>query len=106
MPFLTTSITSYIISLSKPASSPDRRALTRRTPEGTPMLDKLAAIEARYEELNRLMADPEVATNPDLEGEATGELVAERRLPGRDRSLGLRRRLTRDCRLGDWSAQR
>jgi peptide chain release factor 1 len=30
------------------------------------MLDKLAALEARYEELNRLMADPEVATNPDL----------------------------------------
>jgi peptide chain release factor 1 len=30
------------------------------------MLDKLAAVEARYEELNRLMADPEVATNPDL----------------------------------------
>jgi peptide chain release factor 1 len=30
------------------------------------MLEKLAAVEARYEELNRLMADPEVATNPDL----------------------------------------
>jgi peptide chain release factor 1 len=30
------------------------------------MLDKLAALEARYEELNRLMADPQVATNPDL----------------------------------------
>ena len=30
------------------------------------MLDKLAAVEARYEQLNRLMADPEVATNPDL----------------------------------------
>jgi peptide chain release factor 1 len=30
------------------------------------MLDKLAAVEARYEELNRLMADPQVATNPDL----------------------------------------
>ncbi|MFQ6016436.1 MAG: PCRF domain-containing protein, partial [Anaerolineae bacterium] len=27
------------------------------------MLDKLALIEARYEELNRLMADPEVATD-------------------------------------------
>jgi peptide chain release factor 1 len=30
------------------------------------MFEKLAAVEARYEELNRLMADPEVATNPDL----------------------------------------
>ena len=30
------------------------------------MFDKLAAVEARYEELNRLMADPQVATNPDL----------------------------------------
>ncbi len=30
------------------------------------MLDKLAAVEARYEELNRLMADLEVITNPDL----------------------------------------
>jgi peptide chain release factor 1 len=30
------------------------------------MLDKLAAVEARYEELNRLMADPQVATDPDL----------------------------------------
>jgi peptide chain release factor 1 len=30
------------------------------------MLDKLAAVEARYEELNHLMADPQVATNPDL----------------------------------------
>lgn len=30
------------------------------------MLDKLAAVEARYEELNRLMADLQVATNPDL----------------------------------------
>jgi peptide chain release factor 1 len=30
------------------------------------MLEKLAAIEARYEELNRLMADPQVATDPDL----------------------------------------
>jgi peptide chain release factor 1 len=30
------------------------------------MFEKLAAVEARYEELNRSMADPEVATNPDL----------------------------------------
>jgi peptide chain release factor 1 len=30
------------------------------------MLEKLAAVEARYEELNHLMADPQVATNPDL----------------------------------------
>lgn len=30
------------------------------------MFDKLAAVEARYEELNQLMADPKVATNPDL----------------------------------------
>ncbi|MFQ5814112.1 MAG: peptide chain release factor 1, partial [Anaerolineae bacterium] len=30
------------------------------------MLEKLELIEERYEELNRLMADPEVATNPDL----------------------------------------
>jgi len=30
------------------------------------MLEKLNLIEERYEELNRLMADPEVATNPDL----------------------------------------
>ena len=30
------------------------------------MLEKLDLIEERYEELNRLMADPEVATNPDL----------------------------------------
>jgi peptide chain release factor 1 len=30
------------------------------------MLEKLAAVEARYEELNRLMADPQVATDPDL----------------------------------------
>jgi peptide chain release factor 1 len=30
------------------------------------MLEKLADVEARYEELNRLMADPQVATNPDL----------------------------------------
>ena len=30
------------------------------------MFEKLAAVEARYEELNQLMADPEVATNPDL----------------------------------------
>jgi peptide chain release factor 1 len=30
------------------------------------MLDKLAAVEARYEELNRLMSDPQVATDPDL----------------------------------------
>ena len=30
------------------------------------MLEKLAAVEARYEELNRLMADPQVVTNPDL----------------------------------------
>jgi peptide chain release factor 1 len=29
------------------------------------MLDKLALIEQRYEELNRLMADPAVATDPD-----------------------------------------
>jgi peptide chain release factor 1 len=29
------------------------------------MLEKLAGIEARYEELNRLLADPEVATDPD-----------------------------------------
>jgi len=30
------------------------------------MLEKLAAVEARYEELNHLLADPQVATNPDL----------------------------------------
>jgi peptide chain release factor 1 len=30
------------------------------------MLEKLTLIEERYEELNRLMADPEVATDPDL----------------------------------------
>jgi peptide chain release factor 1 len=30
------------------------------------MLEKLNYIEERYEELNRLMADPDVATNPDL----------------------------------------
>ncbi len=30
------------------------------------MLEKLAAVEARYEELNRLMADPQVATDPEL----------------------------------------
>jgi len=30
------------------------------------MLEKLAAVEARYEELNHLMANPQVATNPDL----------------------------------------
>ncbi len=30
------------------------------------MLDKLEAVEARYEELNRLMADLSVVTNPDL----------------------------------------
>jgi len=30
------------------------------------MLDKLAAVEARYEELNHLMADLQVVTNPDL----------------------------------------
>ncbi len=30
------------------------------------MLDKLAAVEARYEELNSLMADLQVVTNPDL----------------------------------------
>jgi peptide chain release factor 1 len=30
------------------------------------MWEKLAAVEARYEELNRLMADLEVVTNPDL----------------------------------------
>ena len=30
------------------------------------MLEKLAAVEARYEELNRLMSDPQVATDPDL----------------------------------------
>jgi peptide chain release factor 1 len=29
------------------------------------MLDKVALVEQRYEELNRLMADPEVATDPD-----------------------------------------
>ncbi len=29
------------------------------------MLDKLALVEQRYEELNRLMADPAVATDPD-----------------------------------------
>jgi peptide chain release factor 1 len=41
------------------------------------MLEKLAAVEARYEELNRLMADPQVATNPDLlreYGQETAEL--------------------------------
>jgi len=30
------------------------------------MLEKLAAVEARYEELNQLLADPQVVTNPDL----------------------------------------
>jgi peptide chain release factor 1 len=30
------------------------------------MLDKLAVIDARYEELNRLLADPTVSTNPGL----------------------------------------
>jgi peptide chain release factor 1 len=30
------------------------------------MLEKLAAVEARYEELNKLMADPQIATNPGL----------------------------------------
>jgi len=30
------------------------------------MLEKLELVVQRYEELNRLMADPEVATNPDL----------------------------------------
>jgi len=30
------------------------------------MIEKLELIEERYEELNRLMADPEVATDPDL----------------------------------------
>jgi peptide chain release factor 1 len=30
------------------------------------MLEKLELIEERYEELNRMMADPEVATDPDL----------------------------------------
>lgn len=29
------------------------------------MLEKLASIEARYEELNRLLADPEVSTDPE-----------------------------------------
>jgi peptide chain release factor 1 len=41
------------------------------------MLEKLAAVEARYEELNRLMGDPQVATNPDLlreYGQETAEL--------------------------------
>jgi peptide chain release factor 1 len=41
------------------------------------MLEKLAAVEARYEELNHLMADPQVATNPDLlreYGQETAEL--------------------------------
>jgi peptide chain release factor 1 len=41
------------------------------------MLDKLAAVEARYEELNRLMADLKVATNPNLlrqYGQETAEL--------------------------------
>jgi peptide chain release factor 1 len=41
------------------------------------MLEKLAAVEARYEELNNLMADPQVATNPDLlreYGQETAEL--------------------------------
>jgi peptide chain release factor 1 len=35
-------------------------------PKKRNMLEKLNYIEERYEELNRLMADPEVATNPDL----------------------------------------
>ncbi|MDQ4076200.1 MAG: peptide chain release factor 1 [Chloroflexota bacterium] len=30
------------------------------------MIDKVAGVAARYEELNRLMADPEVATDPEL----------------------------------------
>jgi peptide chain release factor 1 len=30
------------------------------------MLEKLAAVEARYEELNRLMSDPQIVTDPDL----------------------------------------
>ena len=30
------------------------------------MIDKVAAVAARYEEVHRIMADPEVATDPDL----------------------------------------
>jgi len=37
------------------------------------MSDKLDLIEQRYEELNRLMADPDVATNPDLAREYAQE---------------------------------
>ena len=43
--------------------------------------ERLAAVEARYEELNSLMADPRVATNPDLlreygqEAASLGEIV-------------------------------
>ncbi len=36
--------------------------------------DKLTAVEARYQELNNLMASPEVATNPDLLREYGQEL--------------------------------
>jgi peptide chain release factor 1 len=55
------------------------------------MLEKLAAVEARYEELNRLMADPQVATNPDLlreYGQETAELEELVQLYRRFRDVG------------------
>ncbi len=58
---------------------------------GTFMLEKLAAVEARYEELNRLMADPQVATNPDLlreYGQETAELDELVQLYRRFRDVG------------------
>jgi peptide chain release factor 1 len=63
---LTTYTTSYIMSLCKPAHVSRPAGFAEKYHEGYVMLEKLAAVEARYEELNRLMADPEVATNPDL----------------------------------------
>jgi peptide chain release factor 1 len=54
------------MSLCKPAHVSRPAGFAEKYHEGYVMLEKLAAVEARYEELNRLMADPEVATNPDL----------------------------------------
>jgi peptide chain release factor 1 len=50
--------------LSDPIEFPNNRTHFPATPSGNPMIDKLNALEKKFEELNVQLADPEIFANP------------------------------------------
>ena len=58
------------------------------------MLHKLAEVEARYEELNRLLSDPEVLSDQNRLREVAKEHREVEELVGVDRTVGRRRAAT------------